>query len=149
MSAATGKSWDKVGIEPEIKVEAGAALNVAHREALSRLAQKASAPGRKKELEWMIEVVRAKEEPKPRRDMEMLTGRYGPHMIFLEGEQLLHSQDAGPRWPLVEVASETFAIDWLRKPVRITFSGPGSEQKIAVEYSDGRKLEFKKESESP
>ena len=148
-SAATGKTWDKVGIEPEIKVEAGAALNVAHREALSRLAQKGSAPSRKKELEWMIEVVRAKEEPKPRRDLRMLTGRYGPHMIFLEGEQLLHSQDAGPRWPLVEVASETFVIDSYRRAVRITFSGKDSEQRIALEYSDGRKVEFKKEPGTP
>ncbi|HYJ04666.1 MAG TPA: S41 family peptidase [Chthoniobacterales bacterium] len=148
-SAATGKTWDKIGIEPDIKVEAGAALNVAHREALSRLAQKASGAGRKKELEWMIEVVRAKEEPKPRRDLRMLTGRYGPHMIALEGEQLLHSQDAGPRWPLVEVANETFVIDSLRKPVRITFGGKGPEQRIDLEYSDGRKVEFKKESGIP
>lgn len=145
MSAATGKSWDKVGIEPDIKIEAGAALNVAHREALSRLAQKAATPSRKKELEWMIEVVRAKEEPKPPRDMRALTGRYGPHTISLDGEQLMHSQDAGPHWPLVEVASGTFIIDWLRKPVRITFSSEGSVEKIALEYSDGRKLEFKKE----
>jgi hypothetical protein len=147
-SAATGKTWDKVGIEPDIKIEASGALNAAHREALSRLAQKASAPTRKKELEWMIEVVRAKER-KPRPDMRRPTGRYGPHMIFLEGEQLLHSQDAGPRWPLVEVANETFVIDSLRKPVRITFTGKDSEQKIALEYSDGRKLEFKKESGTP
>jgi hypothetical protein len=79
----------------------------------------------------------------------MLTGRYGPHLIFLEGEQLLHSQDAGPRWPLVEVATHTFVIDSLRKPVRIGFSGEGSEQKITLEYSDGRKVEFKKESGTP
>jgi retinol-binding protein 3 len=149
MSAATGKSWDKVGIEPEIKVEAGAALNVAHREALSRLAQKASAPGRKKELEWTIEVVRAKEEPKPRRDLRMLSGRYGPHIISLEGEQLMHSQDAGPRWPLVEVAAETFVLDSYRRAVRITFSGKSPEQKISLENSGGRKLEFKKETGTP
>ena len=148
-SAATGKTWDKVGIEPDLKTEGSAALHMAHREALSRLAQKASAPNRKKELGWMIEVVRAKEEPKPRRDLRMLTGRYGPHTIFVEGEQLLHAQDAGPRWPLVEVASETFVVDSLRKPVRIIFSCKGSEQKMAVEYSDGRKLEFKKEPGTP
>lgn len=148
-SAATGKTWDKVGIEPDIKIDAGASLNVAHREALSRLAQKASAPSRKKELGWMIEVARAKEEPKPPRDTRMLTGRYGPHTIFLEGEQIVHSQDAGPRWPLVEVANEIFVLDSIRKPIRITFIGEGSEQRIALEYSDGRKLEFKKESGTP
>jgi hypothetical protein len=47
------------------------------------------------------------------------------------------------------VASGTFVIDWLRKPVRITFSGQGSGQKIALEHSDGRKVEFKKESGTP
>jgi hypothetical protein len=97
----------------------------------------------------MIEVVRAKEEPKPHRDTRMLSGRYGPHTISLEGEQLQHSQDGGPRWPLVEVADETFVIDSLRKPVRFTFSGQGSEQRIALEYSDGRKMEFKKEPATP
>jgi hypothetical protein len=49
----------------------------------------------------------------------------------------------------VEVASETFVIDSLRKPVRIAFSGQGSERKIALEYSDGRKVEFKKEAATP
>ena len=149
MSAATGKSWDKVGIEPDIKVAAGAALNAAHREALSRLAQKASAPNRKKELEWMIEMVRAKEEPKPGSDLRILPGRYGPHLISLEGEQLMHSQDGGPRWPLVAVARETFVLDSLRKPVRINIRGKEGEQRIELEYSDGRKLEFKKEAANP
>lgn len=51
LSPATGTSWDKVGIKPDIAAEAGDALTVAHREAVTRLRKAATDEAWQRELD--------------------------------------------------------------------------------------------------
>jgi hypothetical protein len=53
-SAATGKTWDKSGITPDIAVPEADALTAAHREALRRLREKATDGGWQKELDALL-----------------------------------------------------------------------------------------------
>ena len=53
VSAATGATWDKVGIQPDVAVPAAEALRAAHREAVKRLIAKAEGE-RKAELEKVL-----------------------------------------------------------------------------------------------
>ncbi len=149
-SAATGKTWDKVGIEPDVKVPASSALDVAQREALSRLVQKSIDQTRRRDLEWMAEVVRAKIEPSKHggKDPRQLTGRYGPYSISAEGQELFYARDANPRWPLMRISPDTFVRDAFAYMSRVTFRGNGANRDIVVEHSDGRKEEFQREGDS-
>jgi C-terminal processing protease CtpA/Prc len=53
-SAATGKTWDKVGVQPDIVVDADHALERAHAEALRRLIAKTKDADWKRELERLL-----------------------------------------------------------------------------------------------
>ncbi|HEX8170950.1 MAG TPA: S41 family peptidase [Thermoanaerobaculia bacterium] len=53
-SAATGTSWDKAGVKPEIPVAADKALDAAHREALTRLRAKATDADWQRELDALL-----------------------------------------------------------------------------------------------
>lgn len=58
VSAATGLSWDKVGVAPDIRASAGDALTVAHREALTRLRGKTKDEKWQRELDAIIETMK-------------------------------------------------------------------------------------------
>jgi len=150
-SAATGRTWDKVGIEPDLKTAASSALDAAHQEALSRLMQKATDSIRKRDLEWMAEVVRAKTEASKhsRPDLPQLTGRYGPYSITAEGQELFYARDANPRWSLTRISRDTYVRDAFAYMSRVTFRGSGANRDIVVEHSDGRKEEFRREEVPP
>jgi Peptidase family S41 len=54
VSPASGKSWDKVGVRPNVAAAAGDALDVAHREALRRLHAKTTDEGWRRELDALL-----------------------------------------------------------------------------------------------
>ncbi|HYH08212.1 MAG TPA: S41 family peptidase [Thermoanaerobaculia bacterium] len=54
-SAATGKTWDKVGITPDIAVPEAEALTAAHREALRRLRAKTTDAAWQRELDALLD----------------------------------------------------------------------------------------------
>ena len=57
-SAATGKTWDKVGITPDIAVPESDALAAAHREALKRLRAKTTDAAWQRELDSLLAAMR-------------------------------------------------------------------------------------------
>ncbi len=53
----TGRSWQEVGVEPDISVPAERALSAAHLEAVKNLAGKSSDADRKKQLSWLAGIL--------------------------------------------------------------------------------------------
>jgi hypothetical protein len=107
-SVATGKSWDKVGVRPDIVVDAADALERAHAEALRALIAKTKDADRKRELEWLLEPRGA---PLSAERVHQLAGEYGRYRLRAHRGQLLYSFDNGPERPLVPIRDNLFAIE--------------------------------------
>ncbi len=134
-----GTTWDKTGIKPDLETPAGNALEVAHQEALNRLAAKAKSPSRKKELEWLVEWKRFEvsgADP-PEQSLRAWVGVYGERRIRWQGGSLYHRVDRGPERRLLPISTSIFLVEnaeW----VRLEFSVAGSgKRELRVEDSAG------------
>jgi retinol-binding protein 3 len=136
VAATTEKSWDRIGVQPDIPVSASEALEVAHQRSVQKLAEKTADATRRRELTWLVESLRAT----PSAADASLAGTYGPISIRRDGSRFLYSRDRGPERPLLPVSGTILAVDgaeWLR----LRFAGA----MLVVEHSDGSEERFDKE----
>jgi hypothetical protein len=130
-SVATGKSWDKVGVQPDIAIDAADALQRAHAEALRALIAKAKDADRKRELEWLLE---PRGTPLSAERVQQLAGDYGRYRLRAHRGQLLYSFDNGPERPLVPIRENLFAIEGIETR-RVETDG----QRLIIHASDGKR----------
>jgi hypothetical protein len=131
-SATTGKSWDKVGVQPDIAVDAADALETAHAEAVRRLGIKTKDEQRKRELHWILQSLAAHVEVADAQ-MRELAGEYERYTVRLHRGRLLYSYDGGPERPLIPIGEGLFAIDGVESR-RVELR---SEGVLVVHSSDG------------
>ncbi|HKR63638.1 MAG TPA: S41 family peptidase [Thermoanaerobaculia bacterium] len=130
VSAATGESWDKVGVKPDIAIDARDALASAHAEAVRRLIAKTKDAERKRELEWVLDALAP--APLPVNASE-LAGTYAKHRIRFDRGQLWLSTDDGAERALIPLANGQFAIEGIEHR-RIEFR----DRALVLHSSDGR-----------
>lgn len=103
------KNWEGTGVEPDVKVPADQAFNVAYKKALDDLTGKAEGRWRD-ELKFVragLDLT-APTTPLSTDAMNRMAGNYGPARVFVEDGQLKLQMRQGPIANLVQLSEDTF-----------------------------------------
>jgi hypothetical protein len=140
----TGTNWEGTGVTPDIAVEREKALEVAHMTALRTIHEKEQDPDILADLEWTIDNLVAMQNP-PRlavEDLKQYVGKYGPRVITMENEQLLYQREQNPKYRLIPMSTDLFAVEGLDF-FRVGFERDksGEVTKIVGNYQGGHQDE--------
>jgi C-terminal processing protease CtpA/Prc len=133
----SGKGWQGVGVQPDIEVPAGTALEAAHSDALKSLIAKTSDEGRKRDLTRVIQA----SQPKPGAveaspaALQDYTGRYGNKEISVKDSGLFYQRIGGGGGALRALAKDKFALS---TDAEITFvrDAKGNVTEMLIEWRD-------------
>jgi hypothetical protein len=109
----TGKEWERVGIEPDIRTTGDEALFAAQVEALRTLAAAESDPVRHRGLEFARQNLDARWHPHVMSAdvLKQLAGEYDTRRVALEGGKLFYSREGmGGRTELIAISDTLFAL---------------------------------------
>jgi hypothetical protein len=145
----TGRGWQEVGVEPDIKVSAERALSAAHLEAVKKLAGKSTDVERERRLTWLATILQLEAYgPKevPATLLNSYVGKYhgGKIVVSLEQGQLYFLGASGVKRKLHALADDTFLIEDSSVPrenqaqVRFVKNAAGSVTELQLLISDGR-----------
>lgn len=125
-SPATGKSWERVGVAPDLAAPADSALERAHAEALRRLAGAAGADSaRARMLRWVVEGVLAGTRYEDAGACAALAGRYeGARVVRCAGGRLRYSRGGNPERGLVALGGGDYLLEGT-DDVRLRFERAG------------------------
>lgn len=108
----SGTNWEGTGVEPDVKVSAAEALTVAHARALAAVAEKASDPVHKVELEFVRGVLEDRGHPVnlSAAELQAFAGTYGPRAITVEDGALWYQRGSGRKMRLLPVGQDRFLV---------------------------------------
>ena len=111
----TGKEWERVGVQPDIKANPGDALTVAHLAAIDSLQRSTNDAAQRASLATARMSVDAQSHPHvvPAQTLASYAGTYeGGRVIVLENGTLTYRRDASrPPRPMVAVSDSTFVLN--------------------------------------
>ena len=145
INPVTGTNWEGTGVEPDEKVSAKDAFNVAYKEALQTIESKATDQMTKADAAWALAGVEAQLKPinLSSEDLQALAGNYGTRHVIAEGGQLYLQLEDRPRLKLVPMTADTFAVDGAEAPrLRFTAGGKSGSRKLTELFPDGRQNEI-------
>ena len=139
-------NWEGEGIAPHIAVPRDQALDKAHSIALEKLLEKTDDEGRKHQLNWALDGVKARIEPaevQPETQKKYV-GNYTRGEVKLKERQLFIQ--VGPRqFKMIPLSDTYFVLDG--EPdirVEFTFNEKNKEYEIIGHFPDGRKENVKR-----
>ena len=108
----SGTNWEGTGVEPDVKVPAPEALEVAHARALASVAEKATDPQHKAALEFVRGVLEDRRKPVSlsAAEMQAFAGTYGPRTVSVEDGALWYQRGKGRRLRLLPVGQDRFLV---------------------------------------
>ena len=139
----TGREWERIGVQPDVRVAPERALDVAQEDALKTVAARTTDIDSRRALELIAEVVRARargERADPAR-LARLAGVYeGERTVELSDGGLLRYRRRGGGMPeeLVPLDGERFALG----PARVTFDESGGVPRMTIERPDGARSSY-------
>lgn len=124
----TGTNWEGTGVDPDIQVPEEQALEVAHIEALKKLAEKATDEEIKQSLIWDIETRETLRSPATVAPEILLSyvGTYGPRTITVENGIPYYQRGDRPRKRMIPMAADLFCfedVDYFRLKVNVDDQG--------------------------
>ncbi len=143
----TGKSWNGIGVQPDLPAQVERALEAAHLEAIKKFAAKETVGGRKQQLNWILPLLELRANgPQPLASsvLERYVGQYEGATISLEQGHLYFLGASGLRRTLDALAEDYFLIEDLSVPpenqarVRFTRNTAGTITGLELLVSDGR-----------
>ncbi|HET7873314.1 MAG TPA: S41 family peptidase [Terriglobales bacterium] len=144
VNPVTGANWEGTGVEPDERVAAKDAFNIAYKEALEKIAAETKDPQAKADAAWALAGVEAQLHPANLSpdDLKALAGAYGTRHIVAESGQLYLQIEDRPRMKLSPMPADTFAVEGTEAPrLRFTAGGKGG-RKLTEVFPDGRQIEF-------
>jgi hypothetical protein len=109
--ASTGRDWEAIGHAPTIAADVSRALDVAHAQALRRLAAAGTADERPR-LEAIADALVARGEMRaPGLPLSAYVGRYGERIVEIEDGRIYYRFGDRPRRLLVPLGGHRFAFD--------------------------------------
>ncbi len=135
----TGTNWEGTGVEPDVKVRAAEALDVAHSRALAALAEKATDPEQKAAVEFVRNVLEDRRKPATlsAAELQAFAGTFGPRTITLEDGALWYQRGRNRKWRLQPLGQDRFLVGDLND-FRIRFERDGGTvQRLIASYADG------------
>jgi hypothetical protein len=129
----TKTNWEKVGVEPDVKVPQDKALGTAQVMASQRLADKEKDPEFKAYYEWQCVAYKAVLNPVllTKETMRSYVGTYGPRKISLEGDSLYYQREGQLKRRMTAIGDDCFAVEGADN-FRLRFLREGSRI-VAVE----------------
>lgn len=142
VNPVTGTNWEGKGVEPDEKVPAAEALNVAYKEALEKIQATSKDPDARGEAAWAVVALEAQITPVRVSEGELagLAGNYGTRHVTAEAGQLYLQLGNGPRRKLSPLTTNTFSVEGMDAP-RLKFAA-GKMMEI---FPDGRSNELKRQ----
>jgi retinol-binding protein 3 len=120
------KSWDQIGVQPDVPTSSANAFDVAYHRALEHLFAKTPDSDYKRELAWLL--VPLSHEPI---DAAHLAGTYGPVTLRADGGRLLYARDRGPERALIPMTDGAMRPEG-RAWLHLHFEGTT----LIIEHSD-------------
>ncbi len=108
----SGTNWEGTGVEPDIKVPADSAFDVAYLEALKKINETTEDELRKYRLNWTITGMEAARNPitlAPEK-LAKYAGQFGPRKIWLEDGQLFYRRENGPIYHMYAMGDNLFGM---------------------------------------
>ena len=137
----TGTDWEGTGVKPDIETPRDKAFNVAYLEALKKLSDKTNDPAKKAALNWTLDGVAADANPITVGPdaLKQFVGAYGSRMITLEDGALYCQREGRPKYRLIPMSAEMFALEGL-DIIRFRFvrDNSGNVTELIAMYNDGR-----------
>jgi hypothetical protein len=136
----SGTNWEGTGVEPDVKVPAADALDVAHARALAAVAEKATDPEQKASVEFIRVVLEDRRKPATlsAAEMQAYAGTYGPRTISLEEGALWYQRGKNRKMRLQPVGQDRFLVGDLNDfRIRFERDAGGSVQRLIASYAEG------------
>ena len=148
----TQTDWEGKGVEPDIAVPSGKAMDVAYEAALQEILRSDVAGSERYEMEWALMDVQAKLNPVDLDEsaIKEYVGEYGERKIIVENESLIYQREGNPQYELLPMAKDTFSFeDKSMFYVRVKFerNESGTVNKMILLYDTGQKREYQKTEE--
>jgi hypothetical protein len=107
----TNTDWEGVGVKPHLEVNSKGALNIAHKQALSILAE--ANPGEDGfKYRWYLQSLKAKNTPIKLEEKVLASyvGVYGPRTISFESGELYYQRQGRDKLKLLPIDATTFSV---------------------------------------
>jgi retinol-binding protein 3 len=141
INPVSGTNWEGTGVEPDVKVPAAEALDEAHARALAAVAEKATDPEHRAELEFVRGVMEDRRKPATlsTAELQAFAGTYGPRKISVEDGALWYQRGRGRKLRLLPVGQDRFLVGDLDDfRIRFERDASGSIVRLVGIYPDGR-----------
>jgi hypothetical protein len=109
----TGTDWEGTGVEPDIPVAAGDALDMAHFKALEICLDKATGEKQRFDMEWVfrelahkLDMVNLDEDA-----LEEYVGVFGPRTVNLEDGSLYYQRKGKPKYRILPLGDDWFKFE--------------------------------------
>jgi len=138
MDPKTGREWERVGIQPDVRVAPESALDTAHRLALRAIAARTADRERKRALELTVEAMDAQAHPHrvPPGLLARYAGTYGERTLTLRGDTLMFRRSPHPARPLIALDDSTFALATVERLTIQGARGPTPRLRLVRENGD-------------
>lgn len=137
----SGTNWEGVGVEPDIKVPADQALDVAHMEALKKELETDIPEFIKHRIQWVIDGYDIKLNPIDidTETLKKYAGTYGPRTITFEDGSLYYQRIDRPKFKMIPMTETMFwfeDLDYFRLSVELDDNG--NPVALIGNYDNGR-----------
>ncbi|HYX52879.1 MAG TPA: S41 family peptidase [Candidatus Limnocylindrales bacterium] len=142
VNPVTGKNWEGTGVEPDEKVPAADAFNVAYKEALKGIEESSKDEQAKADAAWARFALEAQMKPVKlsNEDLAKIAGNYGTRHVTAEQGQLYLQLGDGPRRKLSALTPDTFVPEGAEAP-RLKFASG----KLTEMFPDGMSRELSRD----
>jgi hypothetical protein len=144
MDPKTGVEWERVGVQPTVRVEQDQALETAQSLALKEIASKATDAQQRQIVEALRESIEAQMAPRAVSEQELASyaGEYeGGRRVWVKNGQLLYSPRAGaPADAMVPLGNGRFAIN----ATRYAFDSSAGKRALKISRIGEGTLEYGK-----
>jgi hypothetical protein len=144
VNPVTGTNWEGTGVEPDEKVPAKDAFNVAYKEALQSIDSASKDRQAKADAAWALAGLEAQLDPATVSAdlMASYSGNYGSRHVTSQNGNLFLQLENGPKMKLVPMTAQMFSIEGAEAPrLRFTLASPGKPATLTELYPNGRKNE--------
>jgi hypothetical protein len=145
----TQTDWEGVGVEPDITVAAGKAMDVAYEIALEKILSSKVDRSERQEMEWALMEAKARLNPVSLDEASLneYGGIFGERRIKIENSSLVYQKEGNPSYILSPMTKDVFSfVDKGMFYVRLKFirDESGAINKIILLFDTGQKDEFQK-----
>jgi retinol-binding protein 3 len=108
----TKTNWEGTGVAPDVQVSQDKALETAHLMALKKVMENVQDPGKKQQLAWQIEGIKASLNPVTldENELKLFAGTFEDRNVTFENGKLFYQRGNRPKYELIPMEENMFRI---------------------------------------